>query len=106
MNGQVDEDEKKDRLAALQSLLNDQQKAFNAGCVGTIQEVLLNARGRHPGQLIGRSPFMQAVHLLAPEVLIGTVANVRIDNVHANSLAASLIEPSDWDKGRGERLAL
>ncbi len=92
MEWQVAEGVKKDRLAALQDLLNAQQSGFNATCVGTELDVLLDGHGRHPGQLIGRSPYMQAVHVSAPDNLIGTIATLRIDQAHPNSLAASLFE--------------
>ena len=92
MEWQVAEGVKKDRLAALQDLLNAQQSGFNATCVGTELDVLLEGHGRHPGQLIGRSPYMQAVHVSAPDNLIGTIATLRIDEAHSNSLAASLLE--------------
>ena len=92
MEWQVAEGVKKDRLAALQDLLNAQQLGFNATCVGTELDVLLDGHGRHPGQLIGRSPYMQAVHVSAPDNLIGTIATLRIDQAHPNSLAASLFE--------------
>ena len=92
MEWQVAEGVKKDRLAALQDLLNAQQSGFNATCVGTELDVLLEGHGRHPGQLIGRSPYMQAVHVSAPDNLIGTIATLRIDQAHSNSLAASLLE--------------
>ena len=92
MECQVAEGVKKDRLAALQDLLNAQQSGFNATCVGTELDVLLDGHGRHPGQLIGRSPYMQAVHVSAPDNLIGTIATLRIDQAHPNSLAGSLFD--------------
>lgn len=88
--GQVDEAVKKRRLAELQDLLNAQQRTFNDACVGSVLPVLLDGRGRHPGQLIGRSPFMQAVHVSAPDALIGEIAELSIDGAHPNSLAATL----------------
>ena len=72
--------------------LNAQQSGFNATCVGTELDVLLEGHGRHPGQLIGRSPYLQAVHVSAPDNLIGTIATLRIDQAPSNSLAASLLE--------------
>ena len=98
MEWQVDEAVKKERLAALQDLLNAQQSGFNAACVGMELDVLLEGHGRHPGQLIGRSPYMQAVHVSAPDDLIGTVATLRIDQAHSNSLAATLFD--SWQMKR------
>ncbi len=78
------------RLAILQNLLNEQQAAFNEACVGRVMPVLLEQPGRRPGQLVGRSPFMQAVHVDAPESLMGDIAELTIESAHANSLGASL----------------
>ena len=59
---QVPEAEKDRRLAALQALLREQQTRFNAGCVGRSVPVLFTGPGRHPGQIAGRSPWLQPVH--------------------------------------------
>ena len=90
MGGQVDKTEKKNRLAALQDLLNAQQRAFNESCVGRTMAVLLDGPGRHPGQLLGRSPYMQAVHVDAPARMSGEVVDLKIETAHPNSLAAVL----------------
>jgi len=90
---QVAEPVKAARLAALQALLAQQQRDFNAGCVGTVQPVLAEKPGRHDGQLIGRSPYLQPVHFDAPDTRIGEVLSIRIDGVTANSLAGSIDAP-------------
>jgi len=90
LGNQIDEPLKESRLARLQGLLAEQQKAFNDSCVGRTQSVLLDRRGRKPGQMVGRSPYMQPVHVTAPDELFGTVADLRIDAVSANSLSATL----------------
>src|SRR5581483_4659433 len=59
---QVPEEVKTDRLHRLQDLLDRQQTGFNSSCVGKVLPVLFERAGRHPGQLIGRSPYLQAVH--------------------------------------------
>ncbi|MCR9257885.1 MAG: tRNA (N6-isopentenyl adenosine(37)-C2)-methylthiotransferase MiaB [Alphaproteobacteria bacterium] len=87
----VDEAVKSERLAALQDLLNRQQVAFNRSKVGTVQPVLFDRAGKRDGQLVGRSPFMQAVHADAPERLIGRVVDVRIEEAHPNSLAGTVV---------------
>ncbi|MBM3511160.1 MAG: tRNA (N6-isopentenyl adenosine(37)-C2)-methylthiotransferase MiaB [Alphaproteobacteria bacterium] len=87
---QVPEAVKNHRLAALQAVLRAQQHGFNAATVGRRLPVLFEAAGRHPGQLVGRSPYLQAVHVAAPPRLIGTVAQVRIDAALPNSLAGRL----------------
>jgi tRNA-2-methylthio-N6-dimethylallyladenosine synthase len=91
---QVAEDEKADRLARLQALLADQQRAFNAACSGRNLEVLLERPGRHPGQLVGRSPYLQAVHLDGTGFSPGDVVMARIGQVGANSLSAHTVNRS------------
>ncbi len=81
---------KAERLASLQALLTAQQAAFNQAQAGRVLPVLLEARGRKPGQLTGRSPYMQAVHLDAPARLLGQLVAARIDAGRANSLSARL----------------
>lgn len=87
---QVDEGVKSERLQRLQALLNEQQLRFNQGKVGQTMDVLLERAGRHEGQLVGRSPWMQAVHLDAPGHRIGQIAPVRIQEGKANSLSGVL----------------
>jgi tRNA-2-methylthio-N6-dimethylallyladenosine synthase len=87
---QVPEAEKDRRLQELQALLREQQARFNAGCVGRTLPVLFTGPGRHPGQVAGRSPFLQPVHLTGPASLIGTETPVNIVAAHTNSLSAAL----------------
>jgi tRNA-2-methylthio-N6-dimethylallyladenosine synthase len=87
--GQVPEAEKDQRLYELQALLREQQGRFNAGCVGLTLPVLFTGPGRHPGQVVGRSPFLQPVHLTGPAGLIGREIPVHIAAAHTNSLAAT-----------------
>jgi len=84
---QVPEEIKGERLAVLQDLLNRQQIAFNRAAIGTTLPVLFDRVGRRPGQLLGRSPYMQAVHAAIDESRLGTIASVRITAAHANSLS-------------------
>jgi tRNA-2-methylthio-N6-dimethylallyladenosine synthase len=88
MERQIPENVKEERLAALQALLLEQTLRFNQACVGREMRVLLDRPGRHDGQLLGRSPYMQPVHVKAAAHLIGTVVPVRIVKVHPNSLEA------------------
>ncbi len=89
--GQVAEAEKDRRLQELQALLRAQQDAFNTSRVGQNVPVLFTGRGRHPGQIAGRSPWLQPVHLTGPDTLIGTEISVRIVAALPNSLAAAPI---------------
>ncbi len=94
---QVDEDAKSERLQRLQALLNEQQLAFNQASVGTTMDVLLERRGRHEGQLVGRSPYMQAVHVDAPDHRIGQIAPVTIRAGKANSISGTMSDRFDED---------
>jgi tRNA-2-methylthio-N6-dimethylallyladenosine synthase len=93
--GQVAEEVKDERLARLNALIDDQQRAFNAAQVGKVLPVLFEKPGRHPGQLSGRSPYLQAVHCEGPDRLIGQIVPVRIDVANKMSLAGVLqMEPA------------
>jgi tRNA-2-methylthio-N6-dimethylallyladenosine synthase len=87
---QLPEVVKDDRLQRVLAIVDRSQTAFNSACVGRVVPVLLERPGRHPGQLIGRSPYMQAVHLTAPPSLCGHVAEVEIVAAGVNSLTGKL----------------
>ncbi len=87
---QVPESEKDARLQELQALLRDQQTAFNASCDGLIIPVLVTGMGRKPGQIGGRSPWLQPVHAIGPASLIGRVVDMTVTAAHPNSLTATL----------------
>jgi tRNA-2-methylthio-N6-dimethylallyladenosine synthase len=89
---QVAEADKDRRLQALQALLRAQQADFNASCVGLTLPVLFTGPGRHPGQMAGRSPFLQPVHVTGPASLIGTEVPVRILAALPNSLSGTIIQ--------------
>ncbi|MFQ5468331.1 MAG: MiaB/RimO family radical SAM methylthiotransferase, partial [Kiloniellaceae bacterium] len=86
LDGQVPEAVKAERLAMLQEVLDAQQAGFNRACVGRVLPVLLERPGRKPGQQVGRSPYMQAVHLAAPAHRVGRVVEARIVAAGPNSL--------------------
>ena len=85
---QIEEAVKSERLARLQALLGAQQRAFNDATVGAEFDVLLERPGRHAGQLVGRSPYLQAVHLAAGDAGIGDLVPVRVVQAGQNSLGA------------------
>jgi tRNA-2-methylthio-N6-dimethylallyladenosine synthase len=91
MPGQVAEEIKDERLARLNALLDQQQRGFNAAQEGRVLPVLFERPGRHVGQLIGRSPYLQAVHAEAPQGLIGQIVPVRIETAAKMSLAGTLV---------------
>jgi tRNA-2-methylthio-N6-dimethylallyladenosine synthase len=82
-----------ERLQRLQALILDQQTAFNRSKVGETLDILFEKPGRMPGQLMGRSPFLQAVLVDGPAERIGTIGRVRIDSLGSNSLFGTLAEP-------------
>ncbi|MCK0169313.1 tRNA (N6-isopentenyl adenosine(37)-C2)-methylthiotransferase MiaB [Jannaschia sp. S6380] len=79
------------RLHRLQALLTEQQVQAQEAMVGRETDVLFEKRGRLPGQLVGKSDYLQGVHAQAPEDMIGKVARVRVTEAKANSLAAVLV---------------
>jgi tRNA-2-methylthio-N6-dimethylallyladenosine synthase len=87
---QVPEEVKAERLARLQELINTQMAAFNRSCVGKTLPVLIERPGRNAGQVGGRSPYLQAVHLEGPVDLIGEILPVTITGVGKNSIEGKL----------------
>jgi tRNA-2-methylthio-N6-dimethylallyladenosine synthase len=88
---QVPEPVKAERLARLQALLTEQQRAYNESCVGRVLPVLFERSGRHPGQLVGRSPYLQPVHAEAPAEWVGAIVPVTIRAAQPNSLAGAIV---------------
>ncbi|MGB0922557.1 MAG: tRNA (N6-isopentenyl adenosine(37)-C2)-methylthiotransferase MiaB [Alphaproteobacteria bacterium] len=91
MELQVEEAIKDERLQRLQALLSKQQQAFNASKIGQEMDVLLEKPGRNEGQLVGRSPWLQAVHIDADQALLGQIIRVKIAAATQNSLKGDLI---------------
>lgn len=90
LGDQVAEEVKVERLARLQDLVNSQTAAFHAACVGKTLPVLIERIGRQPGQVGGRSPYLQAVHLDGAPDLIGAIHEVDIIGTSTNSLVGRL----------------
>ena len=90
MMGQVSEEEKCERLQRLQSLLFQQQTAFNAAQVGRTLPVLVTGEGRRPGQKHGRSPYLQSVHFNDTHAQNGDIVDVAITGSSQNSLSGEL----------------
>ncbi len=88
---QVEDAVKQERLHRLQDLIWRQQQHFGATKVGQTLPVLFEKPGRKPGQLIGKSPWLQSVVAEAPESLIGQIVNVAIDSAHPNSLIGRVV---------------
>jgi tRNA-2-methylthio-N6-dimethylallyladenosine synthase len=90
MPRQVAEPVKEERLARLQALLDRQARAFNDAQIGRTLPVLFERKGRRPGQILGKSPYLQSVHIDAPEHLIGSILAVEITAAARNSLTGVL----------------
>ena len=90
MDGQIDEATKSERLQRLQQAIDRNQATFNRSCLGQSFEVLFERPGRYPGQLVGRSPYLQPVQVTAPAALIGGIATVTITEIASNSLFGAL----------------
>ena len=88
---QVPENVKVARLAALQALLGRQAQEFNASKVGTMVPVLFAEAGRKPGQLIGKTPWLQSVYAEGNPRLIGHVVDVGLNAAYANSLSGNIV---------------
>ncbi|MBX6326978.1 MAG: tRNA (N6-isopentenyl adenosine(37)-C2)-methylthiotransferase MiaB [Pseudolabrys sp.] len=99
MDNQVPPQVKAERLQRLQAAIARGQRAFNAGFAGRTIDVLLEKPGRLAGQLVGRSPYLQAVQVMAPRALIGSVVSVTITEIGSNSLFGELA-------GATERIAV
>ncbi len=87
---EIDPEVKSDRLQRLQALLTRQQTEFQESMVGRILPVLLEKPGRDPGQLVGKTPWLNMVHLQADPELIGRIVPVRIERAVRNSLSGVL----------------
>ena len=83
---QIPDAVKSERLHRLQAVIDRQQAAFNGQCHGRTFEVLFEKAGRYPGQIVGRSPYLQPVQVMAPRTMIGEIRAVRITEVGPNSL--------------------
>lgn len=92
---QVPETVKSERLQALQQLLNAQQDAFNNRMIGETIPVLLDRKGREPGQLHGRSPYMQSVHITANDRLFSQIVDVKIERAQPNSVTGTMVIADD-----------
>jgi tRNA-2-methylthio-N6-dimethylallyladenosine synthase len=92
MTDQIDEAVKSERLQRLQRAIDQSQANFNRRCVGRTVSVLFERLGRHSGQIVGRSPYLQPVQIEAPTSLIGEIAPVTITDVATNSLFGALTQ--------------
>jgi tRNA-2-methylthio-N6-dimethylallyladenosine synthase len=92
MEDQIDPEVMDERLQRLQALINTQQTAFNVASVGKRTDILLERRGKYPGQLIGKSPWLQSVHVFSDEAKIGDMISVDLVSAGPNSLAGETVK--------------
>ncbi|MBK6800803.1 MAG: tRNA (N6-isopentenyl adenosine(37)-C2)-methylthiotransferase MiaB [Novosphingobium sp.] len=90
MDGQVPVEVMDERLQRLQAALNASQLAFNAASVGKRCTVLVERKGKYPGQWLGKSPWLQSVHFTG-DAGIGDLVEVELVEAGANSLAGRII---------------
>jgi tRNA-2-methylthio-N6-dimethylallyladenosine synthase len=89
MPGQIAPEVMDDRLQRLQAALNRDQAAFNAATVGRTCDVLIERPGKLPGQMLGKSPWLQSVHLMTT-ARVGEIVQVELVAAGPNSLAAEI----------------
>jgi tRNA-2-methylthio-N6-dimethylallyladenosine synthase len=82
-----------ERLERLQNLIDSQQSAFNKAAIGTTIDVLFERAGRNPGQIVGRTAYLQPAHVMASPDIVGKILPVRIDNLERYSLLGELRAP-------------
>ena len=90
MTGTIDAAVMDDRLARLQQLIFDQQATFNRGFIGRTVDVLFERPTRVAGQIVGRSPWLQPVHVMASPDIVGTVRAVEVSGLQRYSLFGAL----------------
>ncbi|MDG2403764.1 MAG: tRNA (N6-isopentenyl adenosine(37)-C2)-methylthiotransferase MiaB [Paracoccaceae bacterium] len=84
---QLEEDVKSERLQRLQALISDQQKYIQASMVGRRVQVLFEKPGRFEDQMVGKSEYLHAVHVIGSQVKVGDIATIKISSSSTNSLA-------------------
>lgn len=92
MADQIDPKTMDERLQSLQSAINAGQSAFNAASVGKRTEILLERKGKLAGQLIGKSPWLQSVHVISPDAVIGDMMKVDLVSAGPNSLEGAPVQ--------------
>ncbi len=92
LDDQVPEVEKSERLQRLQAVITRQWQAFNRSFLGQTMDILVEKPGKLTGQLVGRSPYLQSVHVMAQPSLIGSIVKVTITDIGTNTLFGALAE--------------
>jgi tRNA-2-methylthio-N6-dimethylallyladenosine synthase len=87
----VSAEEMDERLVRLQELIDSQQSAFNRATIGNTVDVLFERLARNPGQIVGRTAYLQPAHVMASDAMIGQVLPVRIASLERYSLLGELV---------------
>ena len=90
MKGHVEEETKTNRLQTLQKELNNQQEIFNNSFLGHKLSVLFEKKGKKTNQFVGKSQYLQPVHVISKESIIGEIHDVGIYNKTSHSLHGNL----------------
>ncbi len=93
MNDQVPPAVMDERLQRLQAALHASQNAFNQATIGRRCTILVERKGRHPGQWVGKSPWLQSVHFTG-NAAVGDLVEVELTEAAPNSVSARLLEPA------------
>jgi tRNA-2-methylthio-N6-dimethylallyladenosine synthase len=93
MRETVSAKEMDERLGRLQELIDSQQSAFNKAAIGTTVDVLFERPARNPGQIVGRTAYLQPAHVFASPEIIGEVLPVAIESLERYSLLGTLALP-------------
>ncbi len=92
LRAQIPEEVKSQRLYRLQAAIDRHQADFNARCLGRSFDVAFEKPGRRAGQIVGRSPYLQPVQVMASTEMIGKIAAVKVTAVGTNSLFGALTQ--------------
>ena len=93
MDDQIADAVMDERLQRLQAVINRHQHAFNEATVGVRTQLLLERTGKRDGQLLGKTPWLQSAHVIAPGLAIGDMIDVTLTAAGPNSLTAELLQP-------------
>jgi len=96
----VSAEEMDERLERLQELIDGQQSLFNRAMIGSTVDVLFERAARNPGQIVGRTAYLQPAHVMASEEIIGQVRPVRIESLERYSLLGKLANLSELPSAR------
>jgi tRNA-2-methylthio-N6-dimethylallyladenosine synthase len=96
MREMVSPDDMDRRLGRLQQLIESQQSSFNMGMLGKTVDVLFEREARNPGQIVGRTPYLQPAHVMGSADIIGQVLPVRIDSLERYSFLGELASHAHW----------